>query len=57
MVDSVQDGSGKKVIVGLTGRVGSSVAAFLLKKQGFQVIGMSIVTNLNDNFEDSAFHP
>jgi len=57
MEGSLQDNSTKKVIVGLTGRVGSSVAAFLLKKQGYQVIGMSIVTNLNDNFEDSKFYP
>jgi len=52
-----QDNSTKKVIIGLTGRVASSVAAFLLKKQGFQVIGMSIVTNVNDNFEDKSFFP
>jgi tRNA-specific 2-thiouridylase len=38
--------SGKKVIVGLTGRMDSAVAAFLLKKQGFQVIGLSMV-NIN----------
>lgn len=52
-----QDNSSIKVIVGLTGRVASSVAAFLLKKQGFQVIGFSIVTNLNDNFEEPEFYP
>lgn len=54
---SGQDNSGKKVIVGLTGRVASSVAAFLLKKQGFQVIGVSIVTNLNENFENESVFP
>lgn len=49
--------TGKRVVVGLTGRVGSSVAAFLLKKQGFDVIGMSIVTNVNDNFSDPKYFP
>jgi tRNA-specific 2-thiouridylase len=36
--------SGKTVIVGLTGRTDSAVAAFLLQKQGFKVIGVSIVS-------------
>tara|TARA_B100001971_G_scaffold111191_1_gene102208 strand:- start:153762 stop:154976 length:1215 start_codon:yes stop_codon:yes gene_type:complete len=35
--------SGKTVIIGLTGRVDSAVAAFLLQKQGFNVIGLSII--------------
>lgn len=52
-----QDNSSKKVLVGLTGRVASCVAAFLLKKQGFQVIGLSVVTNINDNFEAKEFYP
>jgi tRNA-specific 2-thiouridylase len=37
--------SGKTVIVGLTGRTDSAVAAFLLQKQGFKVIGLSIVSS------------
>jgi tRNA-specific 2-thiouridylase len=50
------DYTSKKVIVGLTGRVSSCVAALLLKKQGMNVIGVSIVTNSNDSFsENSAF--
>lgn len=36
--------AGKKVVVGLTGRIDSALAAFLLKKQGMQVIGLTIVT-------------
>lgn len=36
--------AGKTVLVGMTGRTDSSVAAFLLKKQGMKVIGLSIIT-------------
>lgn len=46
------DYSGKKVVVGLTGRIASGVTAFLLKKQGFQVIGVSILNNPQDAFEN-----
>jgi tRNA-specific 2-thiouridylase len=49
--------AGKKVIVGLTGRVASAVTAFLLKKQGMDVVGVSIVTNNSESFEDSSLFP
>ena len=40
--------TGKKVVVGMTGRMDSAMAAFLLKKQGMQVIGLSIITVSDD---------
>lgn len=49
--------SGKKVVVGLTGRIGSGVTAFLLKKQGFQVIGVSIINHSMDAFKNSSNPP
>lgn len=52
-----QDLSGKTVIVGLTGRMDSAVAAFLLKKQGFKVIGLSMVNINKDIVSDEQYLP
>lgn len=49
--------SGKKVLIGLTGRVDSAVAAFLLQKQGFEVIGLSIVSSDADLVDKKEFLP
>lgn len=49
--------SGKKVVIGLTGRTDSAVAALLLKKQGMTVIGISLVQAQNEMFKEEKFTP
>lgn len=56
-MDLAQDISGKKVLVSLTGRIDSFVAAFLLQKQGMQVYGLTVVTCDSDLVDDLKFLP
>ncbi len=55
-MDTVVKGSVKKVVVALTGRVDSAVAAFLLKKQGFDVIGLAMVTGFSGDHDAPKCH-
>jgi len=48
---ALRDGAGQRVVVGLSGGVDSSVAAWLLKQRGFEVVGL-FMKNWEDDDDD-----